>query len=213
MSSSPTSAAESWSEAEILSDATVCLKWTTNKVESLTKDREARLKALSDRLDADRERARALVENVKKVEYFQKRFVVAHRRAEDEDRWPLIFSDQKFDKRQAGCIIGRLGRYLDERHPLVAAYQTAEERFNAQLDKITGDLGTIMRLRERVELAFKRVSLTQGLEVLAEMRRAGAEALALMEEVAVTTDGGRGLRTRRGTSYHPPTSRRSRSMF
>jgi hypothetical protein len=182
-----TSVPEGWSEQEILDDARVCFRWTVGRVELLKKDRGASLKVLSDRLDADGKRARALVENVKEVEKFQTYFVRAHDRAKVEGR-ALKTSGRDFSERQAQCIIGRLERYLKERRPLLDAYQKAEERSRAEHEAIKADLGKIERLRERSELAYREVSLAEGFDNLAELRRVGA-ALALMAESSGTQGG------------------------
>jgi hypothetical protein len=130
---------------------------------------------LSKRLEVDEGRSKALVDNMNRVEVFQKYFLRAKRHAEDENRWPFQIGVQSFDRSRAQKVAERVGRYLDDRRPLVTAYQESDARLKARRDVVGARLESLQLLRERITLSYKRVSLSKKLEDLAGLRRAGAE--------------------------------------
>jgi hypothetical protein len=174
-----------WTDDEIIRDAIDCRKWAIGRLDAVAGVLRARLKSLSARLDALSAKHERFIINMTDVDRFFQRFRTARRRAEDEGRWPLKLGEKLYyDEDKARVVHDRIQAYLDDRRPVLDAYNRRAEVEESQRKALETELKQVERLRERITLDFERVSLSQEIDDLGRLRRTCIEVTRLADPAA-----------------------------
>ncbi|HYC76085.1 MAG TPA: hypothetical protein VEI02_00525, partial [Planctomycetota bacterium] len=100
-----------------------------------------------------------------------KRMEVAIRRADDEDRWPLVMGQRTYDRARAEEIVQGCTRLVEQRKPFLQIYDDALARLDQASNAIKRELAELKNLREQVALDLERVRLTKTVGDLAQLQR------------------------------------------
>jgi len=164
-----------WTAEEISGDPQGYMTWADAKIQRQVSDREKRQKSLSARLAEVRLRQRNLDQSIRDVENLCARMKAAMQRAEDEDRWPLKLGGRSFSAGQAGAVIAQTQKYVEDRRPLLGAYDGAVARLEDAERALRKDIEALQSLRERLALDLERVRLNVGMEELGVLRETESE--------------------------------------
>ena len=164
-----------WSTDDIAADPEGYLKYAGSRIDAQVRDRRRRVESLQGRLNEVRQRQQALGDKVAADDNLGKRMQTAIRRADDEERWPVVVAGRNFDRSQAQAVVDEAARYADERRPLKKAYDDAVARLKAALAGLNKDVAELARLRERLELDTDRVRLSKGMKELEGLRQTATE--------------------------------------
>jgi hypothetical protein len=160
-----------WDDGEILVDASECLKFVDEHLGTRAREIESCISSVKERLEAIRKQHTRFLENMGEVENFSNRFDTAKRRAEDEDRWPLIMGGHSFVQAKTFVVQERLHDYLGQRRPLVEAYRDRIDKDQKMIQRLQGEREGIPALLESFRLQHEIVSVTPSLEGLSKLRK------------------------------------------
>ena len=164
-----------WAADEVAKDPDGYMSWADAKVGLQLEDRRLRLRSIGDKLAQIESRQKAMSDNIKETENIRNRLTTALRRAEDEDRWPLQMAGRKYERAEAMAILDQTKKYLDDRKPLAAAYETAVGRLQGMINALNKEVGDLNRLREKMALDLEAVRLTQSIDDLNKLRKSEQE--------------------------------------
>lgn len=173
---SPTApAAREWSPDEMAKDPEGYLKWADGQIQSQIRQRDELLGKLDERRKQIKARQVEVGAELKEFENFKERLATAVRRAEDEDRWPVVVGANKFDRAKAKSLLEDLGRQIEQRTPLAQDYDAAIAKMDARAVSLRGDVTALVQLREKIALDLERVKLNQGVAELEKLSRTADE--------------------------------------
>jgi hypothetical protein len=173
---SPTApAAREWSPDEMAKDPEGYLKWADGQIQSQIRQRDELLGKLDERRKQIKARQVEVGAELKEFENFKERLATAVRRAEDEDRWPVVVGANKFDRAKAKSLLEDLGRQIEQRTPLAQDYDAAIAKMDARAVSLRGDVTALVQLREKIALDLERVKLNQGVAELEKLARTADE--------------------------------------
>lgn len=165
----------SWSPDEMSKDPEGYLAWADAKLNDQTQKREAFLTTLAERRAQVKERQQKAGADLTELENFAKRLATAMRRAEDEDRWPVVVGGASFDRSQAQARLDTLPKQIELRRPLAEAYEKALASMDAKATQLRAEIQALGRLREKLALDLEQVRLNQGAAELDKLGRTAAE--------------------------------------
>lgn len=151
------------------------LKWADQQIQGQVRQRDELLGKLEERRQQIKKRQVEVGAELKEFENFRERLATAVRRAEDEDRWPVIVGPNKFDRAKAKSLLEDLGRQIEQRTPLAKDYEAAIAKMDGRAVSLRGDLTALNQLREKIALDLERVKLNQGVAELEKLSRTADE--------------------------------------
>lgn len=164
-----------WTAEEVAKDPDGYMRWADAKVGRQLEDRKTRLRSIGEKLAQIESRQKAMSDNLRETENIRSRMATALRRAEDEDRFPVQMAGRKYERAEAIAILEQTKKYIDDRKPLTAAYETAVSRLRGMTDALNGEIGELNRLREKMAIDLEAVRLTQSIDDLNKLRKSEQE--------------------------------------
>lgn len=171
----PAALERTWSPDEMSKDPEGYLGWADAKLADQSRQREAFLTTLAGRRTQVKERQQKAGADLTELENFAKRLATAMRRAEDEDRWPVVVGGASFDRSQAQERLDTLPKQIELRRPLAEAYEKALASMDAKSAQLRAEIQALGRLREKLALDLEQVRLNQGAAELDKLGRTAAE--------------------------------------
>ena len=188
----PPSPDKQWTAEEVAGDPAGYMRWADAKVAKQIDDRRVRINQLDARLKDVEVRQQTMTENVKDMANIQKRMETALRKAEDEDRWPVVMAGRKFDKAEAVAIIEESKRYIEDRKSLATAYEQAVEKLKNAVGTLGKEIEDLTRLREKMALDLEAVKLSESMDGLEKLRKAETEIASYAKALKEVTDDSTG---------------------
>jgi chromosome segregation ATPase len=167
--------AREWSTDEMAKDPEGYLKWADQQIQAQVRQRDELLGKLEERRREIKNRQVEVGAELKEFENFKERLATAVRRAEDEDRWPVVVGANRFDRAKAKALLDDLGRQIEQRRPLAQDYEAAIAKMDGRATSLRGDLTALNQLREKIALDLERVRLNQGVAELEKLSRTADE--------------------------------------
>lgn len=164
-----------WTAAEVSADPSGYMSWADAKIATQVADRQIRIKSVAEKLSQIETRQQSMRDNLSEMQNISNRFTTAIRRAEDEDRWPVQVAGRKYDRKEAKAVLDQTQKYIEDRKPLSAAYDTAVARLRSISDGLNNEVAELNRLREKMALDLEAVRLTQSMDDLTKLRKSEAE--------------------------------------
>ena len=168
-------AVREWSSDEMAKDPEGYLKWADQQIQAQVRQRDELLGKLEERRQQIKQRQVEVGAELKEFENFKERLGTAVRRAEDEDRWPVVVGANRFDRAKAKSLLDDLGRQIEQRTPLAKDYEAAIAKMDGRATSLRGDLTALNQLREKIALDLERVRLNQGVAELEKLSRTADE--------------------------------------
>jgi hypothetical protein len=173
--SQPAPAVREWSTDEMAKDTEGYLKWADQQIVGQVRQRDELLGKLEQRRKEIKTRQVEVGAELKEFQNFRERLATAVRRAEDEDRWPVVVGPNRFDRAKAKSLLEDLGRQIEQRTPLAKDYDAAIAKMDGRATTLRGDLTALNQLREKIALDLERVRLNQGVAELEKLSRTADE--------------------------------------
>ncbi len=151
------------------------LRWADQQIQGQIRQRDELVGKLEERRKQIKVRQVEVGAELKEFENFKERLATAVRRAEDEDRWPVVVGSNKFDRAKAKSLLEDLGRQIEQRTPLAKDYEAAIAKMDGRATSLRGDLTALNQLREKIALDLERVRLNQGVAELEKLSRTADE--------------------------------------
>lgn len=175
---------EHWSPERIAADPNGYLEYADRLVQQQVESRQQRLQTLAARRADIERRSGELLERVEEAGNLARRLTTAIERAEDENRWPLVFAGKSFPRDRAQTLLTAIREFEKQREPLAAAYRDALQRIAHNERAMRDDIANLARTREQLALDLERVRLNQGMAELAELRKTEARLANLGSTLA-----------------------------
>ena len=128
-----------------------------------------------------------LMRKVEEAEVVRKRLATAIRRAEDEERWPLVFAGRTFNRETATALLASVEAFSKRREPLAASYREALQRLLSTRRLLENDCAALSATREQIAIDLEHVQLNRGLDKNNELRRT-VEKIASISKKLTTLD-------------------------
>lgn len=180
--------AETWSPERIAADPDGYLRYADGRMQQQVAQRERSLRQLESRRAEIERKSKELLQRVEEARNLARRLDAAVQRADDEDRWPMVFAGRTFARDKAQALLGAVRDFEKQREPLAAAYRTALQRVAQNERAIRDDLANLAQTREKLALNLERVRLNQGMAELAELRQTEAKLAGLGTTLAGLDD-------------------------
>jgi len=180
----PAPAVQVWSSEAIARNPEGYLLYASDQIDRQLNDRRLQLEQVAVRKVGIQQRTDAFAEPLREVENVKARLEIAWRKADDEQRWPLRLGGRVLDKETARSLIASAKQYLEERGPLLKAYQQVLARLDARDATLRQDVERLSRLKEKNALNLERVRLSKGIAEIEELKKTETE-LASFSDVLV----------------------------
>jgi hypothetical protein len=168
-------AVEAWPPERIAGDPDGYLQYADRRMQQQVAVREQSLRKLDARREEIDRKSTELLQRVEEARNLHRRLAAAVQRADDEDRWPMVFAGKPFTREKANALLVAIGDFEKQREPLATAYRDALQRVAQNQRALRGDIVDLGQMREQLSLDLERVRLNKGMSELAELRKTEAK--------------------------------------
>ena len=134
------------------------------------------------------EKSAELITKVDEAQVVSKRLGTAIRRAEDEERWPLVFAGKTFTREGAKALQVSVAEFLKLREPRANAYRDALLRLASHERALEQDLVALQTTREQISIDLEYIQINRGLDRNNELRQT-ADKITSISKRLTTLDG------------------------
>jgi chromosome segregation ATPase len=166
---------KNWTPEEISKDPVGYLQDQDARAERQINERNQRLEQVKSRREQTTAKRDQLAANMAELQNVRDRLSRAMRRAEEEDRWPVMMGGRSFSREKATAVIASCEQYVQDRKQLAEAYEQTVGRLNNLESQMQKQIQDLRRLRERIGIDIERVRLNQGLAELGDLQRTETE--------------------------------------
>lgn len=158
-----------WSPEMIAADPEAFCRWASNQLEENLAKLNSNKLAIQEKLGKIELSKKAIDDNIEEVSNLSARASAAHRRAEDEERWPAVFAGKSFSKSELVSLIEATTEYTSRRKPLINEYARAAQRLKLKIRQLDEQASKIRSQMEIVILDLERIKIAKELNSLPEI--------------------------------------------
>ena len=179
---------EAWTHEEITQHPEEYLVFAAQQVLGQVGRVQTDIETLRLRRRELEEKSAELMTKVDEAQVVMKRLGTAIRRAEDEERWPLVFAGKTFTREGAKALQGSVAEFLKLREPRATAYRDALQRLASHERALEQDIAALQATREQISIDLEYIQINRGLDRNNELRRT-ADKIASISKRLTTLDG------------------------
>ena len=179
---------DAWTHEEITQHPEEYLGFAAQHVHGQLGRVQADIETLRLRRRELEEKSAELMTKVDEAQVVAKRLGTAVRRAEDEERWPLVFAGKTFTREGAKALQGSVADFLKLREPRAAAYRDALQRLASRQRALEQDVAALQATREQIAIDLDYIQINRGLDRNNELRSTADKIVSISKRLT-TLDG------------------------
>jgi hypothetical protein len=140
----------SWTPEKIADEPDRYLQFADRRIREQVGQREKKLADLATRRAEVEAKSSQLLRRVEEARNLRDRLDKAILRAEDEDRWPMVFAGRSFSREKSTALREGIVAFEQQREPLATAYKDALARIDQSHRALRADIASLGQVREAI---------------------------------------------------------------